>query len=106
MTEPRPRAAEIVAWIDENQARRERETLRAQGRNQVLHALLRGTLQVRNPATGEWIKIPSPWTDNDQQQWGMTREQIAQLTISYEGLPPDDDSTAAALARLEALRSA
>lgn len=95
MTEPRPRAAEIVAWIDENQARRERETLRAQGRNQV-----------RNPATGEWIKIPSPWTDNDQQQWGMTREQIAQLTISYEGLPPDDDSTAAALARLEALRSA
>lgn len=105
MTGPRSQAAAIVAWIDENQARRQRETLRAQGRNQVLHALLRGTLQIRNPATGEWIKIPSPWTDTDQQQWGMTREQIAQLAISYEGLPPDDDSTAVALARLEALRS-
>lgn len=83
MTEPRSRSDALVAWIDENQARRERETLRAQGRNQVLHALLRGTLQVRNPATGQWIKVPSPWTDADQQQWGMTREQIAQLAISY-----------------------
>lgn len=106
MTEPRSRSDALVAWIDEDQARREREALRAQGRNEVLHALLRGTLQIRNPATGEWIKIPSPWTDADEQQWGMTREQIAQLAVSYEGLPPEDDSAAVALAGLEALRSA
>lgn len=104
MTEPRSRAAAIVAWIDEDQARRERETLRAQGRNEILHALLSGTLQIRNPA-GEWLKVPSPWTDDDQQQYGMTREQIASYAISCEGLPPDDDTTAAALAQLEALRS-
>lgn len=105
MTEPRSRSDALVAWIDEAQARRQREKLRAQGRNEVIHALLRGTLQVRNPVTGELVKIPSPWTDTDQQQWGMTREQIAQLAISYEGLPPEDDSATVALARLEALRS-
>lgn len=104
MAEAGSKAAALVAWIDEDQARRQRETLRAQGRNQVLHALLRGTLQIRNPA-GEWIKIPSPWTDADEQRLGMTREQVARCVISYEGLPPEDDSTAVALARLEALRS-
>ncbi len=100
-----PRAAAVVAWIDEDRERRAREDLREQGRNQMVRALLKGELKIRDVVTGAWMHIPSPWTDADVERWGVTREQLAEMTISHRGLPPDSDGAAAALARLDALRS-
>jgi len=104
-TDADPGAAALVAWIDEDRERRTREDLREQGRNQVVHALLKGDLKIRNVVTGAWMHIPSPWTDADVERWGVTREQLAEATIPHRGLPPDSDGATAALARLDALRS-
>jgi hypothetical protein len=100
-----PKAAALLDWIDEDRARRDREALRDQGRNEVLRALLLGTLKIRNQLTGEWIGIPSPWTDAEAERWQVTREQFADLCVSPSGLPPESDSGAAALARIQALRT-
>jgi len=99
------KATALLAWIDEDRARRDREALRDQGRNEVLRALLLGSLKIRNELTGEWIDIPSPWADAEAERWQVTREQFADLCVSPSGLPPGSDSGAAALARIQALRS-
>ena len=99
-----PKARALVAWIDDNQERCAREDLREQGRNEVVRALLKGDLKIRNAITGDWFEIPSPWTDADAEHWGITREQLAESTIPMASLPPKEDMALAGIARLEAIR--
>jgi hypothetical protein len=100
------RAAQVVAWIDEDRARRERNHYREQGRNEVLQALVTGKLQIQNPVTGEWIPVPTPWAEGDPNLFGVTAQQVAEMVVSYHGLPPADDAHGASLDRLQAIREA
>lgn len=99
-----PKSRALISWIDEHEQARAREKLRQQGRDEVLRALLLGKLKVRNVVTGDWFKIPSPWTDADVEQWDFSREQVANSVAPADRLPPTEDSPLAHLAQLNAIQ--